>query len=393
MMRSPVHRSWVVAAAALVALATVVGEGRVLGVGLPSRLSDRDFWQLSQELSEQDGSFQSDNLVSNETGFQAVIPSLVERLGTGGVYLGVGPEQNFTYIAALEPKIAFIVDIRTGNRNLHLMYKALFEMADDRAQFVSLLFSRPRPAGLKKDATAVELFAAFADVPPSETLYDKHLTEIKTTLVRKHRLPLSDSDLGGIEYAYHFFRTFGPGIAYISSRTGRSGTGATYAMLMQTTDGRGVARSYLATEKNFQVVKRLHTANLLVPVVGNFSGPKAVRAVGAWLRDRGAIVSAYYLSNVEDYLNRDGTWLDFCRNVDTLPLGDTSTFIRTGRGYQPRDLQAVEPVVLPNGVRRLVMRGFGENPVVQGPSIPAGSRLGLIRDDLEPCMPAAAGQN
>src|SRR5262249_42222852 len=81
---------------------------------LPTKLSDQDFWALSEELSEPNGNFQSDNLLSNETGFQVVIPQLVERLGTGGVYLGVGPEQNFTYIAALKPRIAFIVDVRRG---------------------------------------------------------------------------------------------------------------------------------------------------------------------------------------------------------------------------------------------------------------------------------------
>ena len=56
--------------------------------------------------------------------------------------MGVGPEQNFSYIAALKPSMAFIVDIRHGNLDVHLMYKALFEMSDNRAEFVSRLFSR-----------------------------------------------------------------------------------------------------------------------------------------------------------------------------------------------------------------------------------------------------------
>ena len=64
------------------------------------------------------------------------------------VYLGVGPEQNFTYIAALKPAMVFIVDVRRGNLQLHLMYKALFELSADRADFVARLFSKERPAGL-----------------------------------------------------------------------------------------------------------------------------------------------------------------------------------------------------------------------------------------------------
>ncbi|HWH53375.1 MAG TPA: hypothetical protein VN651_17640 [Gemmatimonadaceae bacterium] len=82
---------------------------------IPQRLTDKELWQLNASMSEPNGYFRSDNLLSNETGFQAVIPSLRERIKPGGVYLGVGPEQNFTYIVALQPKIAFIVDIRRGN--------------------------------------------------------------------------------------------------------------------------------------------------------------------------------------------------------------------------------------------------------------------------------------
>src|ERR1700681_942501 len=130
---------------------------------LPARLTDQEFWTLIGELSEPGGTFRSDNLLSNEGRFQFVIPDLIEIAKPGGVYLGVGPEQNFTYIAATRPAIAFIVDIRRGNLDLHLMYKALFELSADRAEFVSSLFSKPRPPGLDARATARQLFDAYAD--------------------------------------------------------------------------------------------------------------------------------------------------------------------------------------------------------------------------------------
>ena len=99
---------------------------------LPTRLSDHEFWDLVTEFSEPNGTFRSDNLLSNEVRFQFVIPELVQIAKPGGVYLGVGPEQNFTYIAAIKPALAFIVDIRRGNLDLHLVYKALFELSSDR---------------------------------------------------------------------------------------------------------------------------------------------------------------------------------------------------------------------------------------------------------------------
>jgi hypothetical protein len=88
---------------------------------VPAELNDREFWRLVDDFSEPNGYFRSDNLLSNENAFQHVIPTLQTSLPAEGVYLGVGPEQNFTYIAALRPKIAFIVDIRRGNMNLQLL--------------------------------------------------------------------------------------------------------------------------------------------------------------------------------------------------------------------------------------------------------------------------------
>src|ERR1041385_8973281 len=111
---------------------------------IPEKIADDQFWKLSTDMSEPDGSFRSDNLLSNEIFFQYVIPDLLKTAKTERAYLGVGPEQNFTYIAALKPKIAIILDIRRGNLDLHLMYKAIFELSKDRADFVAMLFSKKR---------------------------------------------------------------------------------------------------------------------------------------------------------------------------------------------------------------------------------------------------------
>src|SRR6185369_5607280 len=90
-------------------------------------LTNAEFWRLTGELSEPDGTFHSENLVSNEARFQTVVPDLVKRAVPGRAYLGVGSEQNFTYLAAVKPTHAFILDIRHGNLDLHLLYKAFFE--------------------------------------------------------------------------------------------------------------------------------------------------------------------------------------------------------------------------------------------------------------------------
>ena len=134
---------------------------------LPSRLGDDEFWALSEQLSESDGYFRSDNLLSNELYYPEVIAPLVARVKPGRVYLGVGPEQNFNFIAAIKPTMAFITDIRRGNLHAQLMYKALFELSQDRAEFISRLFTKPRPETLTAQSSAMAIMQAFWDVDSS----------------------------------------------------------------------------------------------------------------------------------------------------------------------------------------------------------------------------------
>jgi len=305
---------------------------------LPPRLTDQEFWRLASEYSEPDGSFHSENLVSNEIRFQTVIPGLIEKAVPGRAYVGVGSEQNFSYIVAVRPAMAFIVDIRRGNLDLHLIYKALFEMSADRAEFVSRLFSLPRPAGLTTASTAQEIFDAYKLVAPSQTLYDQNLRSIKEHLITKHGFSLTANDLAGIDFVYSAWFRFGTNIRYELNGGGQRGLRGggsafpSYAELMTTNDGAGVNRSYLATEESFKFLKDLETRNMIVPVVGNFGGTKALRAVAAYLKQKEAIVSAFYTSNVEQYLRQDNIWGKFCASAATMPLDEKSVFIRSARG-------------------------------------------------------------
>ncbi len=307
---------------------------------IPQRLSDQELWQLNADFSEPNGYFRSDNFLSNETGFQFVIPDLLRRIKPGGVYLGVGPEQNFTYIVALQPKIAFIFDIRRGNMIAHLMYKSLIETSSDRADFLSKLFSRPRPAGLDTTSTPQQLFQAYSAAPPDSILFRKNLAAIKQHLTKTHAFALNDSDSKLLDYTYGAFYGGGPEINYNYPNGGPGfgfGNMPTYATLQQMTDSSGKNWAYLATEANYRWLKDFESKNLLVPVVGDFAGPKAIRAVAKYLGDHHAVTSAFYTSNVEQYLFRqDDDWGKFYRNVATLPLDSTSTFIRSvgsGRGF------------------------------------------------------------
>jgi hypothetical protein len=326
----------VLAAAAIAAIGAVwpgwPTTRAVQAPSIPQRLTDQEFWRLSSDLSEPNGYFRSDNLVSNEHTYQYVIPDLQKVARPGGVYLGVAPDQNFTYIVATRPGMAFIVDVRRGNLLEHLMYKAVIELSADRAAFLSRLLSKPRPAGLGARSTVAELLAAFDRAEAREDLYRQNLQALKDQLVKRHGFALSPDDLAQIEQIYFAFFWEGPGLRY-SMSNGFGGrfraSFPSYGELIAATDSAGRPCSYLASEERFRTLKTLEEGNLIVPVVGNFAGPKALRAVGDYVRARGSTISTFYVSNVEQYLFQDGLFEAFARNVATLPVDEGSTFVRS----------------------------------------------------------------
>ena len=301
---------------------------------IPARLSSQEFWALSEKLSEPDGAFRSDNVLSNEMVFARLIPDVVAKVKPGGIYLGVGPEQNFTYLVAMQAKLAFITDIRRENLHLHLMYKALFELSADRAEFVSRLFSKPRPAGLTKASSVDDIMNAYWNVPTAdEPLYAANLDAIQKHLTVTRGLPLPQADLDGVATVYRAFYFYGPSMNYsarLSLTPLSGGNAATYHDLMTQRSESGEALSYLGTEPRFAYIKDLETRNLIVPLVGDFAGPKAIRGVGDYIRSRGETLSAFYVSTVEPYLKRAGVFETYCASVATLPMRDDSVFIRPG---------------------------------------------------------------
>jgi hypothetical protein len=304
---------------------------------LPQRIADSTFWRMITEMSEPGGYFRSDNFVSNEASLQYVIPDLLKTTGQGGVYLGVAPDQNFTYLVALQPKIAFIVDIRRQNMLHHLMYKALIERSADRAEFISRLFSRPRPANVDTTTSVEALFLAYAAVTPDSAMFARTLTTITETLTKQHGFTLSPEDLRGIEYVFTAFYGGGPTITYaFPGGRGNFGRGSfpTFETIAMETDGQGAKRGYLANETNYRILRDMEMRNVIVPLVGDFAGPKTLRGVGDYLRAHGARVSAFYTSNVEQYLFQQGDdWKKFHINVGTLPIDSTSMFIRSLSNY------------------------------------------------------------
>jgi hypothetical protein len=334
-------------AAGVVAIAALGGaRGPALAASaLPERLDDTTFWRMVSELSEPGGWFRSDNFVSNEGELQYVIPQLERTVPAGRAYVGVGPEQNFTYIAALKPGIAFIVDIRRQNLVLHLMYKALMELSEDRVQFVSALLSRPAPEGVSRESSVTELFEAF-DRTPTDTVQFWHtLDALRTHLETTRGFPMDQRDRESLFYVFASFAEGGTALSYSFGAMGgnqnRRWGGSwmpTLSQVMVETDGEGRHRSYLADETSYAAVRDLQMRNLIVPVVGNFGGDHALTAVAAWLAAHRAHLGVFYASNVEQYLYMQGDAPEkFFASLGTFVQDSASTFVRSvsNRGWLP----------------------------------------------------------
>ncbi|MBM3803111.1 MAG: hypothetical protein FJW26_12490 [Acidimicrobiia bacterium] len=293
------------------------------------RFSSKEYVALIQRLSEDPGFFDSDNLVSNESSYLQISGLLEKFAVKGGVYLGVGPEQNFTYIAKTRPHLAILLDIRRQNLLYHLLLKSLFDRSKSRSDYLAHLFSRPRPRGVPgPDRDIGGLLLEFEKTMPSEQLFRKNLKQALAFIQKTCRFPIYEKDAGAIEGIYREFfdqqlslrfRSFGrPSFRFYPS----------FKDILLERDLDGQFGNFLNSEADFQFVKQLHSRNLIVPVVGDFAGSKAMRTVSEYLKERGETVSVFYVSNVEFYLVQNGVFDRFADNVQQLPISGQSLLIR-----------------------------------------------------------------
>jgi hypothetical protein len=332
---------------------------------LPEHLTDAEFWKIFTDFSEPGGDYPYENFVTNEETIQDVMPVLTKFTKPGGVYIGVGPEQNFTYAAGVKPKMAFVFDIRRQNAIELLMYKALFEMSPTRADFVSRLFSINNAEKVPATVRANGLFLAFDGLKGDKTYYSENLAAIRSNLA-KHNFALSAEDLRKIEYIYDVFFRAGPEIDYTFASAFPTGMAPAPNYIQEMTDADADKKnwSFLANEENYQFVRDMHLRNAFIPIVGDFSGPGAIRNLARYLKEHNATVSAFYLSNVEVYLEGGGGPVSnttgnpeklqrFYQSAAELPMDQSSLFIRfVGSGnatnlrwWRGGWLQAVSPMI------------------------------------------------
>ena len=281
-----------------------------------------------ERLSEEGGDFDTDNLISNERSYLDVVPGLKAAGTRGGVYIGVGPDQNFSYIAQIRPALAFIVDIRRDNLLLHLLFKALFALSPSRVEYLCLLTGRPipRPVEPWRDASLQRLVAYLDEARPERDL-DGLRRRIRQELTG-FGVPLTTGDFTTIERFHSTFIDAGLSLKFESHGRAPRSAYPTYRDLLLATDRTGRSWNFLAAESDYEFVRLLESRNLVVPVVGDLGGTHALAAIADEMAQHGDHLSAFYISNVETYLY--GTKIaQFDENVRKLPRDEHSVIIRS----------------------------------------------------------------
>lgn len=279
-------------------------------------------------LSEPERAFDTDNLITNEGSYLQVIPAIIGAGVAGGAYVGVGPDQNFSYIARIRPAVAYIIDIRRDNALLHLLFKALFAESPTRMEYLALLTGRapPEPLDSWRDRSLEDMIEVLgrsprASIPALWARIERRLDET--------RVPLDAADRETIARFHGAFIAGGFELRFNSHGRPPSPYYPNFRELLLADDAQGRRWNYLADEADYRFLRELQARDGIVPVVGDVSGARAMNAIGAELAAEGQVLSALYVSNVENYLFQDGRFEQFVRNLAGLPRSPRALVIRS----------------------------------------------------------------
>ena len=281
-------------------------------------------------LSEPGGYFDSDNLISNETSYLHVVTRLQQLGVTGGAYVGVGPDQNYSYIAAIRPAVAYLLDIRRDNALQHLLFKALFARSRNRLEYLCYWLGRRVPADVDRwtERPILQLLA-YVDTAALDPKDAERVRGETLHMVEAFGVPLDARDRETIVRFHSEFMRQGLELRFSSLGRLNAGDYPTLRRLILERDLRGQMRSYLARDADWRFVRDLQQTGRVIPVVGDLAGPHALAAIGHDAQARGLRISALYTSNAEMYLWRNGSFPAFASTVTQLPAAPAGVIIRS----------------------------------------------------------------
>jgi len=214
---------------------------------------------------------------SNENAHEFFFPFIKN---TGGGYLGVGADQNYTLIAIARPDLAWIVDYDSVVIDLHKIHKLLILHSDNPDEFINYWKEE------NKDKTINLIKESF----------DEKLASHLTNIFIKSRPSLS-----------HYFEIL---------RTKKRGNKPV---------------SWLSDIEMFDFIKKMFIAGRIRTMLGNLVGERALKGIGNTARELGVTIRTIYLTNVEEFIRYDSNFKEW---IKAIPVDSKSVILRTACSYQ-----------------------------------------------------------
>lgn len=292
-----------------------------------------EFVGLLKDLSlKPTGPESVDNLMTNEDSIASVMDQAASEVPQGTVYLGVGPDQNFSLIAATKPHMALIIDYRKKNQLLHFFHLALIHLSNDRTTYLEKFWARdsqPQPElTLKTPDPSDSQLSSFVKSPFKPDMLKTLQNDVITFLSAWEMLTTDDFD----------------NIRRIQARLAGPGPKARFLALkmypeiqslIQAKTRSGKPGHWLASDDHYQTVRNLVTRYQLLPIVGDWAEKPGTnvkstfRQLSAWLISKRLQVGCIYISDVEFFLMRGSHFSKYIANLSRLPLHHEARVVRT----------------------------------------------------------------
>jgi hypothetical protein len=194
----------------------------------------------------------------------------------GGVYIGVGPEQNYLYAGWSKPEILILLDFDQMVVDIHEIYRVLIQAADGPEALVKIWHKSE-----KKTAIAA-IKAAVTDLDEQNNLL---------RVYRGSRRPIYNR-LNSLRIRYKSMKL----------------------------------ATFLTDQEQYDYVKNLFETGRVRAVRGDLTKDKAMNGVAKAAKELGVPVRCIYLSNVEQYFDYEN---GMAANCKAQPTDDVSKIMRT----------------------------------------------------------------
>lgn len=287
------------------------------------------FFELLKWLDEPPtGPSSADNLMTNEDSLASVMDQIRSESPPGTVFLGVGPDQNYTFIATARPIEAYLLDYRKKNQLLHLMHLALIAKSPNRIDYLENYWARRVKVGLisppndDHSKTTEKLLLLFRRSELDQQFLAQNIGDVMSELLNSQFLDANEiEEVGRIQK-----RLAGPGP---EARFLALKMYPTIASLISMKTRAGKPGHWLAGDDYYQEVRELCFQQKIYPVVGDWSGQLCLKKLAAHLNSTEKKVGLVYISDVEFFLLRGNRFSHYIENLARLPLHDEVRIVRT----------------------------------------------------------------